>query len=101
PAEVADIEREELAVAQRHHVRGATPVREQSDLAEEVAAPQPYGGRFDPDLDGAGGDEVHRVAALALGDDSLARQGQPWPQQPRDLGERWRLDLGEDRRPRE
>ena len=56
-------------------------MHDQRDLAEEIAAAQPDRRGGDLHLGGAGGDEIHGIAAGAAGDDALAWQRQARPQQ--------------------
>src|SRR6266852_5754484 len=92
--EITRGETQQLAEAERDDIGAARPAVEDRELADKIAGAEPHRG-LDPHLDGAGGDEVHAVAALPLAQDGLARQGKPRSQQAAYLGPLARIDIGE------
>src|SRR5688572_17453333 len=63
--------------------------RQECELAEKIAAPEPDFCVAEVDLAGAGGDEPGGVAALALDDQMLAGNGEGGPHQSAEV-----VDLG-------
>src|SRR5687768_11830496 len=96
-AEVRVRQDQELAVAERADVGATRAPAEQRHLAEEVTAAElgPVAGEVD--LDRARGDEVHRVAAVALADQPFARDREARLQQRGDLVELRRTEPLEQR----
>src|SRR5262245_33236404 len=70
--EIAGEEGEQAAITERANVGRPRTAGDQRDLAEEIAAAEPHLAARDIDGNRAGGDEIHGVAPLALGDDALA-----------------------------
>jgi hypothetical protein len=97
-AEIARMEREQLAKADRDHIGHPRGILEQRDLAEESAAAQADRlALADRHLHGTGGDEIHAVADLTLVDNELAGHHQARFEQPGNIGNLGGRAIGEKR----
>ena len=90
---------QQLAIAERHDIGVAAVGEQQRELPEKIAAAELNGSRSDPHFDRARGDEIHRIAALALVDDDLVRNREARPQHAGDRAPGLRIERREHRDP--
>ena len=73
---------QQAAIAQRDHIRSSWAAQNQRHLAKELARAEPdHLGAGRLNFDGAGGDEIHGVAAFPASDQPFARKSDPGHQE--------------------